>query len=101
LLLTAVQRKSHDLRRHVRKARNRSRRNVAEFLERKALVGELMPEPQIVIGRVLGDCGKWHASLEEWQQCQVCENILCGRSHKAWFSRVIREFVEKKNAAAL
>ncbi len=25
---------------------------------------------------VIGDCGKVHASFEEWQQCKLCEAII-------------------------
>lgn len=45
---------------------------------------------------VLGDCGKTHSSIEEWQKCEVCDLILDSRRHKIWFSDVISKMVERK-----
>ena len=38
-------------------------------------------EPMTIVYKVTvtGDCGKTHASFDEWQQCQVCETIIKSR----------------------
>ena len=33
---------------------------------------------------VLGDCGVEHSSVEEWQQCKLCERMARAKQFLSW-----------------